>query len=71
MIKSQNTNIRNKKSQGNMTPQKFKNHTIRDLEVRRMITRMFKVLKEDLQKQLSEFQENTYNRKSRRHRPTK
>jgi hypothetical protein len=52
-----------------MTPQKVNNHTIEDLadserdeysgaEVRRIITRMFKDLKMEIQKQLNESQEN-------------
>jgi hypothetical protein len=59
---------------GNMTPQKAHNHTIEDLvdsegeespvtEVRRMMIRMFNELKvelkEDIQKQFNESQENT------------
>jgi hypothetical protein len=69
MSKSQNRNMGNKRIQGNITSQMVKNHTRQDLvdserdessvaEARRMVTRMFKELKEDLQKQLYESQEN-------------
>jgi hypothetical protein len=62
MNKSQNRNMENKRRQGNMTPQKVHNHTVEDLVdseweessvsgVRRMITRMFKKSKEEIQKQ--------------------
>jgi hypothetical protein len=65
MRKSQNRNIGNKRSLGNMTPQKVNNHTIEglteseqdessDAEVRRMMIRMLNELKEDVQKQLNE-----------------
>jgi SOS response regulatory protein OraA/RecX len=64
MNKSKNRNMGNKRSQENMTAQKINNHTIEDLvdsegdessvaEAKRMITRMFKELKEDVQKQLN------------------
>jgi hypothetical protein len=60
--------MRNKRRQGNMTPQKVDNHTVEDFvgsegdeslvsEVRKMI-RMFNELKENIQKQLNESQEN-------------
>jgi hypothetical protein len=64
--------------QGNMTPQNIYNYTIEDLvdsegdktsvsELRRMMIRVFKELKENIQKQINKSQENM-DKKLRRHR---
>jgi hypothetical protein len=73
MSKVQTRNMRRKRRQGNMTPKRAYNHTIKGLidsegnespfaKVRRMMIRMFNELKveltEDTQKQLNESQEN-------------
>jgi hypothetical protein len=61
MSKPQNRNMRNKRMQGNMTPQKINNHTKEDLmdsegdetsvsKFKRKIIRMSKVFKEDIPK---------------------
>jgi hypothetical protein len=68
MRKLQNRNMGNRRKQGNMAPQKVKNHTTEDLiesggykslvsEVKRMV-RMLKELKDDVLKQLNESQKN-------------
>jgi hypothetical protein len=62
--------MRRKRRQGNMIPQNSNNNIIVDLveskgdessvaDLRRMMTRMFNELKENMQKQLNEYQENT------------
>jgi hypothetical protein len=64
--------------QGNMSPQSIYNYTIEDLvdsegdktsvsELRRMMIRVFKELKENIQKQINKSQENM-DKKLRRHR---
>jgi transcription termination factor NusB len=49
----------NKRKQRNMTPQKVNNHTKDDLVgTQKNDAKMFKDLKKDIQKQISELQEN-------------
>jgi uncharacterized protein YpuA (DUF1002 family) len=70
MSKAQDGKLGGKRRQGNRIPQKANNSTIEDLveskeevssiaDVRSRMIRMFNELKEDIQKQLNESQENT------------